>query len=132
MRDLKSWSARMLVVDDNKVNRLLLTRSLELQGHSIASAENGRVALEMLRREPFDLLLLDMEMPEMDGLEAARQITGRWKPAERPRIIAMTANAMQGDREMCIAAGMDDYLTKPIRVERLVEALNHASTRQDR
>ena len=61
--------ARLLVADDNKVNRLLLTRSLELQGHRVSSAENGRVALEMLRRESFDLLLLDMEMPEMDGFQ---------------------------------------------------------------
>ena len=131
MRDLRSGPARLLVVDDNKVNRLLLTRSLELQGHSVASAENGRVALEMLRREGFDLLLLDMEMPEMDGLEASRQINARLKPNARPRIVAMTANAMQGDREMCIAAGMDDYLTKPIRVERLVEALNQVPVRKD-
>ena len=78
MREGAHGAARLLVVDDNKVNRLLLTRSLELQGHSVASAENGRVALEMLRRESFDLLLLDMEMPEMDGfqvLEAAGRTT---------------------------------------------------------
>ena len=70
-------------------------------------------------------------MPEMDGLEAARQITAKWSPHERPRIVAMTANAMQGDREMCLEAGMDDYLTKPIRVERLVEALNQVSAREE-
>jgi CheY-like chemotaxis protein len=75
---------------------------------------------------------MDVQMPEMDGLEASRQINARWRPQERPRIIAMTANAMQGDRDMCLAAGMDDYLTKPIRVERLVEALNQASARKDR
>ena len=65
---------------------------------------------------------MDVQMPEMDGLEASREITARW-PAQRPRIVAMTANAMQGDREACLAAGMDDYVTKPIRVEALVEAL---------
>jgi CheY-like chemotaxis protein len=64
-----------------------------------------------------------VQMPEMDGLEASRRITTKWPPGERPRIVAMTANAMAGDREMCIAAGMDDYITKPIRVEALVEAL---------
>ncbi|HEX3137063.1 MAG TPA: response regulator, partial [Casimicrobiaceae bacterium] len=69
---------------------------------------------------------------EMDGLEATRRIVAHWPAATRPRIIAMTANAMQGDRDMCLAAGMDDYLTKPIRVERLVEALNQASARKDR
>jgi CheY-like chemotaxis protein len=66
---------------------------------------------------------MDVQMPEMDGLEASRRITARWKPHERPRIVAMTANAMQGDREDCIAAGMDDYVTKPIRVDELVQAL---------
>ena len=66
---------------------------------------------------------MDVQMPEMDGLEAARRITQRWPASERPRIVAMTANAMQGDREECLAAGMDDYVVKPIRVELLVEAL---------
>ena len=121
--------ARLLVADDNKVNRLLLMRSLELQGHRAASAENGRLALEMLRREPFDLLLLDMEMPELDGLDATRRICALLE-SKRPRIVAMTANAMQGDREMCIEAGMDDYLTKPIRVDRLIEVLNDVPVRE--
>jgi CheY-like chemotaxis protein len=71
-------------------------------------------------------------MPEMDGLDASREICARWGPRERPRIVAMTANAMQGDRDMCLAAGMDDYLTKPIRVERLVEALNQVTARGSR
>ena len=123
--------ARLLVADDNKVNRLLLTRNLELQGHRVASAANGRIALDMLRAEAFDLLLLDMEMPEMDGMEASRRITARWQPGKRPRIVAMTANAMQGDREECLAAGMDDYITKPIRVDQLVEALNNATARTE-
>jgi CheY-like chemotaxis protein len=68
----------------------------------------------------------------MDGLDAARQICQRWEANERPRIVAMTANAMQGDRDMCLAAGMDDYLTKPIRVDRLVEALNQVQPRRAR
>jgi CheY-like chemotaxis protein len=75
---------------------------------------------------------MDVQMPEMDGLEATRRIVARWpSPAMRPRIVAMTANAMQGDREMCLTAGMDDYLTKPIRVERLVEALANTQPRRD-
>ena len=69
-------AGRLLVVDDNKVNRLLLMRSLELHGHAVATAENGRVALEMLRREPFDVVLLDMEMPEMDGFQVLEQLVG--------------------------------------------------------
>jgi CheY-like chemotaxis protein len=71
-------------------------------------------------------------MPEMDGLEASRRITTRWGPGERPRIVAMTANAMQGDRELCLEAGMDDYLTKPIRVDQLVVALDNVLARKDR
>jgi CheY-like chemotaxis protein len=73
---------------------------------------------------------MDVQMPEMDGLEATREITQRWPDSQRPRIIAMTANAMQGDREACLAAGMDDYVTKPIRVEALVEALNRVPARK--
>jgi CheY-like chemotaxis protein len=68
----------------------------------------------------------------MDGLEASRRITGKWAAGDRPRIVAMTANAMQGDREQCLAAGMDDYVTKPIRVDALVEALTRVSSRESR
>ena len=71
---------------------------------------------------------MDVQMPEMDGLEASRRITATWNASGRPRIVAMTANAMQGDREECLAAGMDDYLTKPIRVDALVQALLNATT----
>ena len=85
-----------------------------------------------MQRQPYDVVLMDVQMPEMDGLEASRRITAKWQPGERPRIVAMTANAMQGDREACLAAGMDDYLTKPIRVERLVEALMNVTPRKDR
>ena len=75
---------------------------------------------------------MDVQMPEMDGLEASRQISSRWPSAQRPRIVAMTANAMQGDREECLAAGMDDYLTKPIRVDALVQALLKVTPRSSR
>ena len=75
---------------------------------------------------------MDVQMPEMDGLEATRRIRARWPPGERPRIVAMTANAMQGDREECLAAGMDDYVTKPIRVDALVESLQRITPREVR
>jgi CheY-like chemotaxis protein len=75
--------------------------------------------------------LMDVQMPEMDGLEASRRITAALPADRRPRIVAMTANAMQGDREICLAAGMDDYIAKPIRVDHLVEALMQVPTRQE-
>src|SRR5206468_11140669 len=104
---------RLLVVDDNKVNRLLLTRSLELQGHSVASAENGRVALEMLRREPFDLVLLDMEMPEMDGFQVLEQLVNDRQLRDLPVIVT---SSLEGITNVvrCIELGAEDYLTKPV------------------
>ena len=98
-------------------------------GYRADLASNGIEAIESVRRQTYDVVLMDVQMPEMDGLDAAREICARWGPRERPKIVAMTANAMQGDRDMCLAAGMDDYLTKPIRVERLVEALSQVTTR---
>ena len=98
-------------------------------GYRADLASNGIEAVECVERQIYDVVLMDVQMPEMDGLDASKEITTRWSAAERPRIVAMTANAMQGDREMCLAAGMDDYLTKPIRVERLVEALDSVAAR---
>ncbi len=123
---------RILLAEDNVVNQKLALRLLQQMGYRADLASNGIEAVESVERQAYDVVLMDVQMPEMDGLEASRQITTRWQSDARPRIIAMTANAMQGDREMCLAAGMDDYLTKPIRVERLVEALNDAPTRKDR
>jgi CheY-like chemotaxis protein len=123
---------RILLAEDNVVNQKLALRLLQQMGYRADLASNGLEAVESVQRQPYDVILMDVQMPEMDGLEASRQITARWKSGERPRIVAMTANAMQGDREMCLAAGMDDYLTKPIRVERLVEALNDVTAREDR
>jgi CheY-like chemotaxis protein len=97
-------------------------------GYRADLASNGVEAIECIERQRYDVVLMDVQMPEMDGLEASRRITARWQPGERPRIVAMTANAMQGDREECLAAGMDDYVTKPIRVDALVEALLRAAT----
>ncbi|MBU4231729.1 MAG: response regulator [Proteobacteria bacterium] len=93
-------------------------------GYRADVAANGLEALAALERQSYDVVLMDVQMPEMDGLEASRRIKQNWPPGARPRIIAMTANAMQGDREKCLAAGMDDYITKPIRTEALVSALS--------
>jgi signal transduction histidine kinase/CheY-like chemotaxis protein len=122
---------RILLAEDNVVNQKLALRLLQQMGYRADLASNGIEAVESVQRQNYDVVLMDVQMPEMDGLEASRQINARLKPNARPRIVAMTANAMQGDREMCIAAGMDDYLTKPIRVERLVEALNQVPVRKD-
>src|SRR5438477_12831344 len=113
MRDPKGWTARLLVVDDNKVNRLLLTRSLELQGHTVASAENGRVALEMLRREGFDLVLLDMEMPEMDGFQVLERLVHDRKLRDLPVIVTSSLEGLE-NVVRCIELGAEDYLTKPV------------------
>ena len=113
MRELRSGPGRLLVADDNKVNRLLLTRSLELQGHSVASAENGRVALEMLRREGFDLLLLDMEMPEMDGFQVLEQLAGDRHLRDLPVIVTSSLEGVE-TIVRCIELGAEDYLSKPV------------------
>ena len=120
---------RILLAEDNVVNQKLALRILQQMGYRADLASNGLEAIESVRRQKYDVILMDVQMPEMDGLDAAREICARWQPHERPRIVAMTANAMQGDRDMCLAAGMDDYLTKPIRVERLVEALTQVQPR---
>jgi len=122
---------RILLAEDNVVNQKLALRLLERMGYRADLASNGIEAIESVQRQTYDVVLMDVQMPEMDGLEAARRICARWAPGERPRIVAMTANAMQGDREECLAAGMDDYLTKPIRVDRLVEALGLATQREE-
>lgn len=115
---------RVLVVEDNHVNRRLAQRLLEKQGYSVELAKNGRKALGVLELRDFDVVLMDLQMPEMDGFAATTAIrniektTGKHIP-----IIAMTANAMKGDREKCLAAGMDAYVSKPILVDELFKAL---------
>jgi class 3 adenylate cyclase len=105
--------ARLLVADDNKVNRLLLARSLELLGHKVASAENGRIALEMLKREPFDLLLLDMEMPELDGFQVMERLAADALLSDLPVIVTSSLEGV-ADIVRCIELGADDYLHKPV------------------
>jgi len=116
---------RILLAEDNVVNQKLALRLLQQMGYRADVAANGVEVLEAVERQPYDVILMDVQMPEMDGLEASRRIVERWA-AQRPRIVAMTANAIQGDREACLAAGMDNYVTKPIRIAELVQALLEA------
>lgn len=122
---------RILLAEDNLVNQKLALRLLSQMGHRADAVANGLEAIEAVARQPYDLVLMDVQMPQMDGLEASRRITAKLPPSQRPRIVAMTANAMQGDREACLAAGMDDYVTKPIQVEALVRTLRAASEQRD-
>ena len=98
---------------------------MQQMGYRADVAGNGLEAIEAVERQPYDVILMDVQMPELDGLDATREIR-KLQTVAQPRIVAMTANAMQGDREMCIAAGMDDYLSKPIRIDELVKALEEA------
>ena len=117
MHDPRGAAARLLVVDDNKVNRLLLARSLGLQGHSVASAENGRIALEMLRAATgaaaFDLLLLDMEMPEMNGFQVLEQLGADRALRDLPVIVTSSLEGL-ANVVRCIELGAEDYLSKPV------------------
>jgi CheY-like chemotaxis protein len=117
---------RVLLAEDNAVNRLVAQRTLQAIGHQPDLVEDGAQALEALGRKDYDVLLLDVQMPEVDGFEVARRLVAERSPQRRPWIIALTANAVQGDRELCLQAGMDDYLTKPVSREDLARALERA------
>jgi PAS domain S-box-containing protein len=120
---------RILLAEDNVVNQKVALRLLEQMGYRADVAANGLEAIDAIERQTYDVVLMDVQMPELDGFEASREINRRWPGARRPRIVAMTANAMQGDRERCVAAGMDDYVSKPIRVEELAAALERSRRR---
>ena len=113
---------RILIAEDNPVNQTLAVRTLQKLGYETSVAENGVIALQQLQQSSYDMILMDVQMPEMDGLEATRLI--RQNPNLQPVIIAMTANAMKEDKEACLQAGMDDYISKPIRMEQLVQTLS--------
>jgi signal transduction histidine kinase/DNA-binding response OmpR family regulator len=110
---------RILLAEDNVVNQKLATRLLERLGHSVAVVSNGNEAVEAYCRESFDVILMDVQMPGMNGYEATESVRKREGESAHIPIIALTANAMKGDRELCLAAGMDDYLSKPIRKDQL-------------
>ncbi len=115
---------RILLVEDNPVNQTLATILLEKRGHTVSIAGNGKEALAAWEKEEFDLILMDVQMPEMDGLEATACIRERERGTGRHiPIVAMTAHAIKGDREHCLQAGMDGYVSKPIEAKQLFQAI---------
>jgi CheY-like chemotaxis protein len=118
---------RILLAEDNAVNQKLALRLLSQMGYDAEVAGDGQQAIDALERDDFDVVLMDVQMPELDGLEATRRIRARW-PDRALKIVAMTANAMAGDREACLAAGMDDYISKPVRSAELTAALERVPT----
>ncbi len=126
-------SARLLLVEDNPVNQKVALVTLRRLGYEVELADNGRTALDLAARKPFDLVLMDCQMPEMDGFAATRALRQREREQalRRVPIVALTANALEGDREQCLAAGMDDYLTKPFKREQLEAILGRWIAPQD-
>ena len=122
---------RLLLAEDNEVNQKVTLRMLNKLGIRADIAANGLEVLQALERQPYDIVLMDIQMPEMDGLEAAKFIRQRWPGEESPHIIALTAHALEGDRQRCLDAGMNDYISKPMRIEELIGALcKYPSIRQ--
>ena len=117
---------KILLAEDNAVNQKLALKMLERFGYRADVAANGVEVLESLERQHYDVIFMDVQMPDMDGLEATRQIRAKGSGIH---IVAMTANAMQGDREECLAAGMNDYVSKPIQVSELQSALERAANK---
>jgi CheY-like chemotaxis protein len=112
---------RILVVEDDPVSRMLASTMLTSNGHSVVTASDGVEALSLVEQRPFDMILMDIQMPEMDGFEVTKNIRQReHQLGGRVPIVAVTANAMQGDRERCLAWGMDDYISKPVDQDRLL------------
>jgi CheY-like chemotaxis protein len=119
---------RILIAEDNPVNQALALAIFRKMGYRADCVADGQEVLDALAQRPYDLIFMDVQMPVMDGLEATQRIVETMLPDARPRIIAMTANAMCGDRERCLQSGMDDYISKPIRIEELREMVERHGT----
>ena len=122
-----SVKLKVLVADDNQLNQTMLRRQITKLGHDVEVVSNGRQAVEAVGEHPYDALLMDVLMPEMDGLTAAAEICRRWSPSTRPRLIALTAMAAPGDEERCRKAGFDDYMSKPVHLDELADSLRAAA-----
>jgi CheY-like chemotaxis protein len=121
------YPLRILLVEDNIVNQKVALRILERLGYRADTATNGLNALTTVQKQPYDLIFMDVQMPQMDGIEATRRIRQQVPAAEQPWIVAMTAHALAGDRERYLACGMNDYISKPIGVEALAKVLTWSS-----
>ncbi len=116
---------RILMAEDNLINQKVAVKLLNKMGYKPDVVANGLEVLEALERQQYDVILMDLQMPEMDGLQSTEEIVKRWhEKSKRPRIIALTANAMKEDRDRTIKAGMDDYVSKPINLNAITEALS--------
>ena len=117
----------ILVAEDNSINQKLVMRLLEKMGYNADLVENGLEVLEAMEKKSYDLILMDIQMPKMDGMEAAKRIIEKYNPGKRPKIIAVTACAAQGDREKFLDIGMDDYISKPISIDHFKDRIAHWS-----
>jgi len=125
-------SLRILLAEDNAMNQKVALGLLKRLGYEADVASNGLEAIAALEQQAYDVVLMDVQMPQLDGLDATRKICERWPPESRPHIIAMTANALPEDRDACFSAGMNDYVAKPIRADELAAALKRAQPLRDR
>jgi CheY-like chemotaxis protein len=121
----------VLLAEDNPVNQKVALRFLERLGYRADAVANGLEAVTAIENRRYDIVLMDLQMPEMDGFEATRQIRSRLSPERQPKIVALTANAMQGDRELCVAAGMDDYISKPVKMHEIAAAIRRHFSKPD-
>jgi CheY-like chemotaxis protein len=126
---LRGTPGRILVAEDNEINQRIARRLLEKAGHRVDVVPNGRLALEKLAAAPYDVVLMDVQMPEMDGLMTTAEIRKLPQPAANTPIIAMTANAMTGDRERCLEAGMDGFLSKPFNPAEMLQMIQQWMSR---